>query len=116
MNAIHLAYGFHLFEKLQFDEAVIHFSQTFDDPRHIISLFPSLLPSETTFTAKPPYETEEWLKLQAVLSDVDTRTRALTSIIPYLTLKRVPLSKQGKFLEYINPGSFCDRSGSCRGS
>jgi len=94
VSSIHSQYAFHLFAKGEFDKAMEHFDNTTTDPRMIISLFPDLLPSKSSFKVSLPYTPDEKKKVDQYLKDIEQRNKALQALIQYLLKRRTPMDKE----------------------
>lgn len=95
VDSIHLDYAFQLFAKGEFEQAMIHFKESNDDPRIVLGLFPDLLPSTSkSYKQMAPFSLEEKAKVDKMLKNVEQRNNALTALIQYLTPKRVPVTEE----------------------
>lgn len=95
INFVHTDYGFYLFAEGDFEGAMEHFTKTEVDPRIVISLYPDLAPKiANTFSVAVPLSPEDKKKIEKNFEDVEQRSTALNTLIPFLSCRRVPVSKE----------------------
>ncbi len=90
MDEINKLHAYHLFNRADYQSAMMYFQQTSMDPRHIMSLFPDVLPSSFV-PVRPPD------RISVVrISGGENLIEALGALIPYLEMlrNRIQLSQQ----------------------